>query len=127
MHVQAEWSIQLLGLVKYIWVCGSYIIVYCSDNNSSNHQKPISHRNVDLTVEDVARIDHFDLGEIAHIHHLGEKLESGRNDSLRGDDCGKNRDYKGWVKHSRWDCVKEGVTVGRGVVRNISCLANITQ
>jgi hypothetical protein len=50
MHVQAEWSIQL-GLVKYIWVCGPYIMVYCSDNDSSNYQKPISHRNVDLAVE----------------------------------------------------------------------------
>ena len=43
---------------------GTYITICRRDANCANHEEPIDPRNIDLTMEDVRCVFHFDLWEV---------------------------------------------------------------
>lgn len=46
------------------------IIVNRSNNHGTNHHEPVRYRNVDLSMEAVASVDHPDMREVAAAHDL---------------------------------------------------------
>ncbi len=43
---------------------GAYIAIRCCDANGADHEKPVDPRNIDLTMEDLGCVFHFDLWEV---------------------------------------------------------------
>lgn len=52
----------------------SSIVIYRRHNHCPNHQKPIGHGDINLTVKRLARMDHLNVWEIAHPHDLREEV-----------------------------------------------------
>lgn len=72
-----------------------------------------------------ARVHDLDLGEVAGVHDLGEELEGGGDEGLRGDDGGQDGDDQRRIEHARWNAVEERVRVCALVLGDVGGLANV--
>lgn len=91
----------------------THIIVNRGYNHSSNHQEPIGHGNINLTMESLARMNHLNMWEVTHPHNLREELERACNHRLGGHNCCQDGYDERRKEHSRWDTFKKGVTVSK--------------
>lgn len=46
------------------------IVVHRSNDHGTDHHQPIRYRDVDLSMEVIASVDHPDMGEVAAAHDL---------------------------------------------------------
>jgi hypothetical protein len=65
----------LRGDKAYIFECGS-------NGNRSDHQQPVCHWYIHLSMVGSAGVPHADWWEVTHIHDLEEELECTRYQSL---------------------------------------------
>ena len=56
----------------------------------TNHHEPVSRRDVYLTMEFLASVDHLDLWEVARVHDLRKQLKSASYQCLTSDDGSQN-------------------------------------
>lgn len=89
----------------------TYIVINCSHNHSSNHQKPVGHWDINLAVEVLAGVDHFDMRKVAQSHNLREKLKAACYHCLRSHYCRQDCNDERWVEHSRRYRVEKGVRI----------------
>lgn len=77
----------------------------------------------------LARMHHLDVGEVRQAHDLRQKLETGRNHGLRGDDGGQDGNDQTEIQSSWRNCVEEWVCeCGLGsILRDIGRLAGISK
>lgn len=78
-------------------------------------------------MKSLARMHHLDVGKVRQAHDLRQKLETGRNHGLRGNDGGQDGNNETEVQGSWRNCVEEWVRVcGPGsILRDIGRLAGI--
>lgn len=118
------------------------------------HQ-PIGNGDVDLAMVFVARVDKFDVREVARqkvrrrsnqdlqiplwgrlsvtisggcspaVHYLRQKLKCASNQCLRGYNGRKNRDNQRWVEHVRRDGLEKRVRICGRIPRDVGRLANV--
>lgn len=101
------------------------VVVDSRDNDGSNHQQPVGDRYEDLSVEFVARVDHFDLGKVAGVHDLGQQLESTGDQCLRGNNRGQYGQDERRIEHARRNGLEERIIVCRWIDRNARSLAEV--
>lgn len=63
------------GAGEWIGRGEAYVVVNCGYDDGADHEEPVGEGDVDLSVEDLGGVDHFDLGEVGELHDLREELE----------------------------------------------------
>lgn len=107
----------------------THIVINRSYYDSTNHQKPIGHRDIYLPMEVFAGVNHLNMGEVAHPHDLREKLETARDHCLRGNDRCQNGYHERWIQHSWRNSFEERVRVRGfcGITADVGGLSNVRQ
>lgn len=53
---------------------GAYIAIRRRDAYSASHENPIDPRNINMTMEDLGCVFHFDLWKVRQLDDLGQQL-----------------------------------------------------
>jgi len=105
----------------------SGIIEHGSDDDGTNHEKPVGHRHVKLSMESFGSVDDFELGKVRKLHDLRQKLETGGNDGLRSNNSGEDTDDQG-VDQCAWRAsIVDRVGVCLRVDADVCSLADVGQ